>query len=315
VLYRQEHDLNATDQNHSGRISYRLTEHWKGTLDGGYRRDSQPDRDIDVSGLVLGTDKRARTHYGVSSDYTFTEKLTSSISYTYDKDDFDEERSDRIDSTAQNASLLLSHDMSTYIPKTVGRLIIGYERYDYPDEKIVTCSAGVGEQINLSEVFYLLADIGRYYSRSRFEIDLPYFSLDFTDRTRGNKGRMVLGYKGERTTIDLGLSHEIRSLSGRVGAVRRTSYKLNAGHRLNANLWGGLTAEFYTNKANAGQLSINDINESTLSLQPRLRYIFTEDLSLEAAYRFTQTTDREDDETARQSLYSLRAVWRYPLPR
>jgi len=50
-------------------------------------------------------------------------------------------------------------------------------------------------------------------------------------------------------------------------------------------------------------------------VQSRLRYKITEDLSVEAGYRFVQTTDREDDETGRQSVYSLRGVWRYPMPR
>jgi hypothetical protein len=173
----------------------------------------------------------------------------------------------------------------------------------------------VGGQYSLSEVFSLLASVGRYYSRSRFEYDFFFFSLDETSRSRGNLGRVVLAYKGERATADLGLYHDIRGMSGRVGAARRTSLRLNLGYGLGADLWGGLTAEYYTNKANSGQLSSDEIDEKTMSVQPRLRYKITEDLSVEAAYRFVQTTDLDDDETARQSVYSLRGVWRYPMPR
>jgi len=317
VRYRQEHDLNATDQSHSGRISYRLSERWQGALEAGYTRDSQPDRDIEVSGLVLSTNKRAHTHYRASTGYTFTEKLSSSISYSYDEDDFekDDPYTDTNDSTAQNASLVVSHDMGSCIPGTIGQLSLGYARYDYPDERIVNYSAMLGGQYTLSEVFSLMAGAGRYYSRSRFEYDLPFFSLDQTSRSRGNLGRVVLAYHGERATADLGFHHEIRGMSGRVGAARRTALRLNLGYGLNADLWGGITAEYYTNKANAGQLSSDEVDEKTVSVQPRLRYKITEDLSVEAGYRFVQTTDREDDETGRQSVYSLRGVWQYPMPR
>ncbi len=318
VRYRDEHDLNATDQSHSGRIRYRLSERWQGALEAGYSRDSQPDRDIDVSGLVLGTNKRAHTHYGASTDYTFTEKLSSSVSYSYDEDDFKEDDrydSDTTDSSAQNASMIVSHDMGDLIANTVGQLSLGYARYDYPDERIVNYSAMAGGQYTLSEVFSLTASVGRYYSRSRFEYDLPFLSLDETSRSRGNLGQMVLAYHGERATADLGLYHDIRGMSGRVGAAKRSSLRLNLGYGLSAELWGGLTAEYYTNKANAGQLSPDEVDETTMSVQSRLRYKITEDLSVEAGYRFVQTTDREDDETGRQSVYSLRGVWRYPMPR
>lgn len=50
-----------------------------------------------------------------------------------------------------------------------------------------------------------------------------------------------------------------------------------------------------------------------MSVQSRLlRYKITEDLSVEAGYRFVQTTDREDDETGRQSVYSLRGSMAVP---
>jgi len=318
VRHGREHDLDATDQNHFGRVGYLLTERWQGALEAGYTRDSQPDRDIEVSGLVLSTNKRAHTHYGASTGYTFTEKLSSSVSYTYDEDDFQEDDpydTGTSDSTAQNASLVVSRDISSIIPGTVGQLSLGYALYEYPDEKIVNHSASVGAHYSLSEVFSLLVGVGRYYSRSRFDYDWFFLHVDETGHSRSNLGLVVLAYKGERATADCGFYHEIRGMSGRVGAARRTSLRLNLGYGLTPDLWGGVTAEYYTNKANAGQLSSEEIDEKTMNVQPRLRYKITEDLSVEAAYRFIQTTDREDRQTGRQHVYSLSAAWRYPMPR
>ena len=115
--YRDEEDLNATDQFHDGRIRYRLSERIRCSAEAGYSKDSQVDRDIDVTGLVLGTPIRERAHYAGSADLALTEKSSAGLSYSYDKDTFDDPEFS--DSTSQDLSLTLSHNLDALVREPV----------------------------------------------------------------------------------------------------------------------------------------------------------------------------------------------------
>jgi hypothetical protein len=90
IRYHENTGLNANDQDHQSRLRYRISERWKMSAEAGYTRDSQIDRDIEVSGLLLGTTQRDYQHYALQTNYTLTEKTTTQVSYAYDKQAFDE---------------------------------------------------------------------------------------------------------------------------------------------------------------------------------------------------------------------------------
>lgn len=312
LRYRDNDDLDTIDQDHLGRIRFRLTERMRTSAEAGYIRDSRADRDIETSGTVLGTVRRERQHYACAANYAFTEKTASGLSYTFDQDKFNSP--EYIDSTAQNATLALNHDLGALMSMTTGRITMGYALYDFTDTRVTNYSYAIGASKEINEALSLSADIGRRHTRSTFETVLWSTPIDEKSNSRGVVGQVTLSYKGERTNGGLTMYHDIRTISGTTGIVKRSSLRLDIGRRFTYKLQGDLTAEYYLNKGNQGQLVREDIDEATLRVQPRLRYAFTNDLALELAYRFTRLKDHAADQDHEQGLYFLRLSWQYPLP-
>jgi len=312
LRYRDNDELDRYDQDHLGRIRFRLTERMQASTEAGYIKDSRTDRDIETTGAVLGTVRRERQHYACSGEDAFTEKTTLGLSYTYDQDKFNDP--EYIDSTAQQANLTFTHNLSSLFSMTSGRATLGYTLYDFPDTRVNNYSGTIGASTAISEILNLSADVGWRFTRSRYETLIWIFPIEETTISRGIIGQAELSFRGERTNGSLSFSHDVRSISGRIGAAKRTSLKLEIGRCFTYKLRGDITAEYYLNRAKAGQLSWEDIDEETYRIQPRLRYNFTNELALEASYRSTWLKYREMDQKGEQGLYFLRLSWQYPLP-
>ena len=77
LKYRESDDLDTTDQEHLARLAYRLTERWKALAEAGFTRNSRPDRDITVTGLILNAERRDRGHLNMSTEYALSEQTTA----------------------------------------------------------------------------------------------------------------------------------------------------------------------------------------------------------------------------------------------
>jgi len=313
IRYRDYDEFDATDQDHFGSVSYRFTERWRGSADARYVKDSRSDRDIDFTGRTLGTTERKRSHFGGSTDFALTEKAGIGLSYAWDRDRFEDPDED--DSTVQDASMRLTYDLSGWLPGTVAQIEGGYALYDYTNTRVVDLSVTAGAMTRFSETLSLTAFIGRSRTRTRYEFTYLFWELDETSVNSGTIGQVALSYNGEKTGMNLALIRDIRALSGDQGVVRRTSVQAGLRYRFTYELEGSVSAEYFLNSANQGELASEDIDERTVRVQPRLIYRFTPDLFLESSYRYTRLEDRETDLDYAQSLAYLRLVWQYPVPR
>ncbi len=323
LRYRDNDDLDAMDQDHSGRVRYRFTERWSGSVDGRYVKDSRLDKDFEESGTVTGTARRDRTHYGGSTEYSLSEKAACSLSYAYDEDRFNDH--EFVDSTIQNADLGFSYDLGSMVQETMFQANVGYALYHYPREDVVENSCSVGIRKWLNETFSMSGFIGRSLTRSTFEIsgwefipDYPYFALvesEVRSKERGTIGQVMFSYKGEYTTADISCYQDIRGLSGSSGTTRRKGAVLNVRRRFTRKLTGSLAVECFQDKAHERQLAASDIDEQNLRIQPGMYYYFNDDLFLHASYRFYRQDDFEDHLKYKQNLCSIRLVWQYPIPR
>jgi hypothetical protein len=271
------------------------------------------DRDIEITGLILGTVTRRRQHYAFSSDASLSEKTSVNASYSYDNEKFNQPG--YTESTAQDVSLQMSHNLDALVPQTIGRVSLGYTLYDYPgnnitDQSITDSSFMVGASKRISETLELSADIGRQLARSRLEI----FHFIERSKTRGGIGQMALTYHEELSTTSLSYLQDVRSISGEVGLTRYSSLRFNTSRRFTYELRGEFVAEYYLNKQNGKKISGNAIDEKTFRLQPRLVYSFTNDLSLETSYRLIRLKDNEYDQRKIQNLFFLNVTWQYPIP-
>ncbi len=309
--YSEQQDLNATDQLHTGRFGYQLTEMMKLSAEAGYTKDSQVDRDIETTGLVLGTPIRRRNHYACSTDAALSEKTSLNASYSYDRDRFEDP--EFVDSTIQDMSLTLAHNLDAFMQQTIGRISAIYTLYRYPDTDTditdYTLMLGAGKK--LTETIELSADVGRHLEHSRNELFHVFVERE---KSRGTVGQVSLNYRGELTTGGLSYIQDVRSISGEAGTTRFYSLRLNVSRRFTYKLTGEFSADYYLNRQDRKQIFVTTIDEDTLRIQPRVVYNFTNDLNLEFSYRYIWITYNTSDQSATQNLFFVGITWQYPIP-
>lgn len=315
-LYAHNPRLNAFDQRYSSSIDFKVMPQLTASARGLYQIDSQPDRDIATSGLVLSPAKRHRQSYGTSANYTISEKSLISLSYGYDKDDYD--KADTTDITSHSAGLSLVHDLSSLVNATKGILALGFSRYEFDDSRVDNSSFTVGIEKQVSEIWSVSLNGGLRHTKSRvraLELVIPIGIVETTetDTTWGGVGRAALSYKGERISSEISIGHELAPASGRTGTAVRTSVLFTGQRRFTYELSGTLTAEYFRNKSDRGDLSTSIINEETFRVSPGFRYDFTPNIALDGSYGFTKVRYKEDNTSARRNLFMLRFSAKHPL--
>jgi hypothetical protein len=323
LRYWSNRDLDSVDQFYRGRIGYSLNPKLKISAEAGYTRDSTPDREIEVTGLVLNTVKRYKQNYAAGTEYTFSEKTKANLSYSYERSDYKDPRF--LDLTAHDINLGFIHDLSKYFSATLGRMNLGYSRYQSQDTTVDYYYATIGMSRALSEKWNILIDAGGSYTRSQFEVETlefvpPSFSRIVREQETG-KGvgwvcQATLSYKGEKTDGGLTFSHRMMpatGTAGTAGTAERTALILNVRHRFTYEFSGRLSTGYYINKSEAGQFSTTPLDQATFSVTPVLRYEFTKDIALEASYNFALVKYKQPETEAQRNLFMINLIIQYPL--
>jgi len=317
LMYADNDELDNVDQFYNGRIGYRITERVRLGADGGYSEDSRPDRDITTSGLVLTGVIRKRWQGQVSGDVSLTEKTTADVSYTYLQDKFD--KPEFTDYRFNTTNLGFAHDFSEILPRLIGRFNAGYNHYTSDDMDLENIYATVGFSRDITELFNLLIDGGFRYSASEFKVPVfvPYppflITTNDTEYDSGFNGEIVVGYAGETTRANISASQKLDPASGYNGTSNRTSFVFNVRKRFAEKFSVNLFATYYLNKADAGQLAVNDIDQATLSIRPGLSYEIIDHLVLTASYTYTQVKYKISDTEAKRNRVYLRLSYGIPL--
>jgi predicted porin len=320
VYYADLKELNSVDHNYSGSLSYRLTQRLSASLNGGFIRDSQPDRDIDETGLVLGDTRRDRSNAGVSVGYMLNEITSASLSYAYENQRYEDPGYTDIES--HSGFFSITRDLERLIPRTVGRLSLGATFYDFSNSTVSNYSAMMGASHRITELFSISADLGIRYTCSEFEVTElvpvlpPYiYQIKKTEREEedtGLVGRASVNYQDEYNRAALTFYRDIATSTGRSGTTERTSLVVDIGRRFLYELWGHISAGWYLNDSKNKDYSLSEINEETWRVSPYARYNFTRDLGIEVSYTYTKVDYRTSDASAERSLVFLRLVYQLP---
>lgn len=305
--YADNDDLDGLEQYYKGRIGYWLASHLRATLDGSFSRDTQPDRDIDVTGMVLDTATRDTQKYGVGFQYDLTDITSAFLSYQYRNQDYDS--SQYSDYNYHQAGLGLSHRLDKHIDNTTGRLNFKYARYDYPATQLDYYAATIGFLRRMTELWHLQIDAGARYTESEFRLS----GGKQTNSGWGGVGELEIGCQGMYAATSLTVSHDVGAASGLDGSVERSAAVLDLNYRFAEKVRAGISTGYYLNTADSGDLALDDTDKNTVNLKPYLRAYLTDNLSLDASYTYSQIEDHIDDITRQRNLYLLRLVWDYPV--
>ncbi len=306
LKYGQNDELNEFDQNYAGDFIYRITSRMTVSGNAGYTVDSRSDRDIETTGRVQSTEERKSYTGGLTGAFVLTEKTSVSLSYAYERNDFDDPESE--DDKFHSSDLGFIRDFSEFLPRTVGRMNFGYSYYDSSDTNIDTYSGTVGLSYEITEVFSLLVDLGARYSDSEVVVGAKQRDNDW-----GGVGQMTVSYRGELTRATLSVQKNISPARGEDGTTDRTSFLFNIGRRFAEKFSTNLSVAYFLNKADTGELATEDIDDRTISISPGLSYEIIDDLALEISYTYTKVRDREDHSRTRRNLVYLGLRYQYPL--
>jgi len=323
-FYRDHDDLDDTDVHVFAEAGYLLTSRLKANLDGFFRIDNQPDRDVDLTGLVfgIGTDERYRYHGGVSTDYAVLENHTLSLSYAYDQDDWRAGEAERQDFQGHTVGLQYRYDVSRFLEATQLLLSAGYGIYDYDTAELKSAYATLGLQRMLSEIFRFNAGVGARYSDTQFTVQrqilVPPGIIEVRDVTLSNDvwGGIVtagLDYLGERTRWNITAYHDLRTAGGARGASRLTRLIFNNTHRLAEKLAIGFFTGYYVNRADADEFTGREQDDRTFNLRPFLRWLLSDKFTLEGAYHYTHVEDEVAGSTAERNTFYVQVSYGYDL--
>lgn len=167
LFYADNTELNEVDQFYWGQINYRMTPNWDFGGKAAYIVDHRPDRDVAVTGLPLGPERRRQLDVGGNLGYRVSEITGASMSYEFHREDFNGKAF--TDFKTHSAVMGLTHDLSTWLEATVGRSSFGYQRYDSDTSKVDSLVCRLGGEHHFSERLNLDVELGARYTDSTFD--------------------------------------------------------------------------------------------------------------------------------------------------
>jgi hypothetical protein len=304
--YNADANLNNFDYDVRGRAAYRFSTAFRASATGEYRKESNPDRIFETTGVVQNFQVDYRQNYTASAEYALSEKASSTLSYAYEQVDYPDRPFQNF--TYHNADLGFAYNLSRFATETKARLDMGFGRGEYEGLTVYNYTLTVGVFRAVHELWSAQVDIGGRYTTSRF--DVLGRQQESTDM--GWVGDASVIYTGERTNANFTFSSNIAPAYGYVGAVQRTTGVLNLSRRFLHDLSGTLSAGYYWNKSQAGQYSFRSIDQQSALLRPGLRWEATKHLVLDTAYQYYWQRDELTGAISVQNLVYASATLSYP---
>ena len=124
--YNADANLNTVDYDVRGRAAYRFSDTFRASATGAYRKESNPDRIFEDTGLVQNFQVDYRQDYTASAEYALSEKAAATLSYAYQQVEYPDRPFQ--DFTSHTADLGFSYNLSRFATETKGRLDLGFGR-------------------------------------------------------------------------------------------------------------------------------------------------------------------------------------------
>ena len=313
-------DLDDTDWLVRGNADYQFTPLFKAGARAGYLVDHRPDRDVDVTGVILGPRERKRWDAGLGTDYSFNEITAANLTYAFRDENWDRGSID--DFKTHDFNLGFTRNLSGWWETTIARINFGYGYYDYDTSDTDIVYGSVGVEHRFTEKFSALLDLGPRYSHSDFdtirikELTPGVFQpvvVNDSDSQWGGVGRLDLDYREERTFSRLTASHGLYPVSGRPGPTERTTARFSLTHLFAEKFRVSLPLGWIHNRADGDQFSVDEIDQDTAYVAPFLRWEFYDGFTLEGRYNFTYVWDHDDDIERYRHLVFVQLAYGLPL--
>ncbi|OPY70273.1 MAG: hypothetical protein A4E57_00687 [Syntrophorhabdaceae bacterium PtaU1.Bin034] len=325
--YRRNTTFDSRGYRGSAQIGYLLNPRLQVSGQFSYMDDSQPDQELQTTGLVLDGVRRTNITADASAVYNFSEKTAGSLLYGHGAVRYDSQRFS--DLNYDTATFGLTHDLSRFLRNTKATFNAAYARYSTADLDVENYEARVGLNHALHEKWSISVNGGVRRTDSTFDqvtllgfapvfVDgffgfVPVFGRERESRVSwGGVGEVALSYQGELTDGTFAASQDIEPASGRGGTVERTAFTFSLGRQLSYEFRSRLAVEYFINSSKGNEFATIPTNTRTLNIRPSVRYDFNRDMFVEGSYTFTKLDDREAGQTAYRNLFMVRFFLQHP---
>lgn len=274
IRYSDEAHLDTVDHAHQGAVRYALSPRLNVSGSAQYARESQTDRDLQVTGVVstkLGP--RYRQVYSLGGDYAIDEVTRTSLSGSFNKDDYSNPL--LVGSETHGLSLGVDRDLRGFLENLKGRANFAYTEYLFPGSRQENYSATVGASRELAEKWSVTADVGGRFTKA------------VTD-TRGWVGQVGGNYKGELDSATLSFSRDVSTASGAAALTLRNAVTLTVARMITEEIGANFYAGYYNNRTDANGFGTVAYRENTLEVRPSLSWRFTKDVSVQGSWSYVK---------------------------
>ena len=336
--YWDNDDLDAVDQFYDGRLFRRWNSRFSTTLSAAYLNDERRERELAETGLLFNNDNRQRYTCTLNGEYQISELSAMSLTYSYEHETFDDERT--YDLQAHLVQLSITRSMAPALERTTGRVVLVGGLYEYgrdfatsdpflglyrmdvdDDQTIEYDSIRIGLSHNRTERLQFNMDMGARFARVDNTVDrtiepnplnLTVPRAEEEDESWGYVATLEAVYSGEKWQLSALASHDLVPASGRDGSSERTTLRFDGKGRLVSRWYYHWSARGYLNRSDDSGVTSDD-DEITVRLQAGLRYAFNPSWSLGAYWLTTWIDDRENNVDRAQNVASLRLQWNWPI--
>lgn len=313
--------ITAFNQQYRGRLSRRVTERARFSLDAAYTVNSQPDEDLTKDGVVIDALKRYRQSYSAVMDFVLSEKSTAGLGYQYQREDYPDLAT--ADNTVHGVNFGYEYDLRDLLPAAVGRFNTGYNRYEVGDNATDSISATAGMGFSFSETWKLTTDIGGRFSHAGYNVItlepaiVPgYFYPKTVREARDSCGwvaRATLSVRGEAETGSLTFNRNVGLSSSRNGTSENTSVDLSYRRSLTDRFITSLSAGYQYSRSDNDDLSSVRIDEDYIRFNAGLRYEFDRHMALDASYSYLKALYNQSGASAERNSFMVSFTIRHPL--
>lgn len=279
INYQDLTELNDIDHHLSGELDYEITVYTKLRIEASYSRDSQPDRDLQTSGLIVGTSIRDKQKYGFGIEHELTPLSQIIAGYNYQQEDFvtsdlDDDiaailqseivaeellqRRQADDSKLHSTSLSYRYDIGDRLPDGIIFTTASYMHLITEGSTQDNVMALLGLSYQVRENFRMSIDGGVRYSHEEFDevqlqllAEAPYYhrlDLEQTQDSWGPVAHAELKYQGYLTDAGLKATFDVQPASGNGTFTERAGLKFDIGHQLNEKFRIRGFASYFNNK-------------------------------------------------------------------
>lgn len=313
LSYARNPSLDSLDYYVQGGGSYRFDPRLSFSVGGAYVRDSRPDR-TDQNGLSLksGSD---RQNYQLSGNYAVTEKSTSTLSYAFSQDNFD--NAGAVTNRVHSMTYAQDYDLDRYLRQAKWQVNCGYSLNLTDTSRVANYTLTTGITKKIHELWSVSLNAGGRFTHSEFDVTFVspggIVSSKVGDDDLGWVGNLALNYSGEKSNAALVANHDITTAAGRNGITERTGFSANLSERFTRELSGFMGLGFSWNRSSQNQFSSQAIDERNLMVTSGLRYDFSEYVSLEGSYRYNMIRYSQLSSQAIQNIFMVRLTLRRDL--